>query len=108
MYKKKLFIFTFFILANCSIPNTSFLGPIYTGAKTGNVFQTSLSYSSGKFLNKIKTEHTVDKNKKDMTFIKKNPILPNIPYVVIDPVILVAYKVNIVEISEVLEPEPLP
>ncbi len=39
---------------------------------------------------------------------KTNPILPDIPYVNEDPIILISYKVDIIEFSEILEPEPLP
>tara|TARA_Y100001958_G_C21196329_1_gene523614 strand:+ start:422 stop:739 length:318 start_codon:yes stop_codon:yes gene_type:complete len=105
MIKKSLYFCCLLLLANCSIPNTAFLGPVYTGAKTGNVLQTSLSYSSGKILNQIRSEELIDKKK---IFIKNNPIFPDAPYSDKDPVILLAYKVKIVEISDVFEPEPLP
>ena len=54
MFKKKFYLVYFFLLTNCSIPNTAFLGPIYTGAKTGSVYQASLSYGSNKLVNQIK------------------------------------------------------
>ena len=44
----------FFLIVNCAIPNSAFLGPVYTGVKTGSVYQTSLSYSSSKIFQKIK------------------------------------------------------
>ena len=52
---KKLFIFGIFIcLANCSAPGSALFGPTFTGVKTGSVYQTSVSYGSGKVMNTIK------------------------------------------------------
>ena len=39
---------------------------------------------------------------------KKNTILPDIPYVEKDPIIIANYKVILITFSEILEPEPLP
>ena len=41
-------------------------------------------------------------------FIKKNTILPDIPYVEKDPIIIAKYKVSLITFSEIIEPEPLP
>jgi len=73
---------------------TAFLGPVYTGAKTGSVYQSSLSLGSGKIINQLKS---IEKIKRI-----------NEPFVENDPKILLAYKVDIIEFSEILEPEPLP
>ena len=52
---KKLFIFGIFIcLANCSAPTSALFGPTFTGVKTGSVYQTSVSYGSGKVMNVVK------------------------------------------------------
>ena len=52
---KKFLIFGFLIcLANCSAPGSAFFGPTFTGVKTGSVYQTSVSYGSGKIMNTIK------------------------------------------------------
>ena len=97
---KKIFYFSIFLLlVNCTGLNTAFLGPIYTGAKTGSYVQSTLSYSSGKIIRTI-TDKTIF-NKSDQT-----PSLQT--YNEKDPVILLAYAVDNVEISEVFEPEPLP
>ena len=48
MIKKFLIIFLLLFLHNCSAPGSAFLGPTFTGVKTGSVYQTSLSYTSGK------------------------------------------------------------
>ena len=42
------------LLTNCGITGSTFLGPTYTGIKTGSVYQTSLSYSSGKLMKQIR------------------------------------------------------
>ena len=105
MFKKKFYLIYFFLLSNCSIPNSAFLGPIYTGAKTGSVYQASLSYGSNKLVNQIKVK---DQEIFKVKSKKKNPILPDIPFVDEDPIILMAYKVHDIKISDVIEPEPLP
>ncbi len=89
------------------MPSSAFLGPVYTGIKTGSVYQTSLSYSSSKIISKIDLEKSVDKFNTKENF-NKNPILPDIPHTENNPKILLSYKVNNVEISEIIEPEPLP
>ena len=77
---------------------TAFLGPVYTGAKTGSIYQSSLSFSSGKAINHIR-------NKK---IIKNIGINNNNSYENADPVIIIAYKVDDIQFSDVVEPEPLP
>ena len=84
---------------NCAGLNTAFLGPIYTGATTGSYAQSTLSFSSGKIIRDIKDKTIL--NKSDQTTSLKN-------YNEKDPVILLAYAVDNVKISEVFEPEPLP
>ena len=104
---KKIFILLCFVLvSNCSLPNSAFLGPVFTGVKTGNIYQTSLSFGSGKIINDIKFKNSLN-NFSDKKIIN-NPALPDIPFVEIDPVIQFAYKIDYVEISDVNEPEPLP
>ena len=52
---KKLFIFGILIfLTNCSAPGSALFGPTFTGVKTGSVYQTSVSYGSGRVVNTIK------------------------------------------------------
>ena len=107
MIKNFFYLFCFFLISNCSIPNTAFFGPVYTGVKTGSVYQASLSYSSGKIINNLGLQNSLYQSDKYKKF-SKNPILPDIPFVDEDPKILLTYKVNLVEISSVMEPEPLP
>ena len=97
MKKNFLFLFTFFILNNCTLSGTALLGPVYTGVTTGSAYQTSISYGTGKFLKKIKEE-------KDVKEISQENISNQQP----DNKIIATLIVDKVVISEVLEPEPLP
>ena len=100
MKRKYIFILTLFFLSNCAAPSSvSLLGPIFTASKTGNLYQSSLSFGSSKILNDFKS---------DKIYINQNPSLPDIPYVNKNPKILIAYYVDKIEITEVNEPEPLP
>ena len=99
MFKRIFYLFLLFILTNCSAPGTAFLGPIFTGAKTGSVYQASLSYSTGKILNEVKQGEM---------FFKPEPKKINTNFINKDPVILLSYAVDNIEISDVIEPEPLP
>ena len=103
---KKIFIFSIFLLSSCAPPGTALIGPIFTGAKTGSIYQTSLSYSTSYGTNRIIEKVKFKDNSKVIN--KKNLILPDIPYSDKDPIILLSYKVNKIDISEVYEPEPLP
>ena len=52
---KKIFIFISLLsLSNCVSSPNALLGPIFTGAKTGSVYQASLSYGSNKIISKIR------------------------------------------------------
>ena len=106
MFKKFFLVFVLFLLNNCVNPGSVLLGPVFTAAKTGSIYQASLSYSTGKIMNEINSH----KNKEDNDYIyqKKNTILPDIPYVEKDPIIITNYKVSLITFSEIIEPEPLP
>ena len=99
MKKIYLSLFLLLILNQCTTPGSALLSPVFTGAKTGSVYQASLSYGS----NKLASQLTLQKKNKGL---KKK--LSKIPYIDEDPKILLAYAVESVEYSEVLEPEPLP
>ena len=43
-------------MSNCVSNPTAFLGPIFTGAKTGSVYQTSLSYGDNQIIGKIRDQ----------------------------------------------------
>ena len=106
----KILIFIFLIfLSNCSAPGSALLGPIFTGAKTGSVAQASLSYSSNILMDELKLKDAIKKvNKINKDFSKNNSTLPNPIYTDKDPIILIAYKIDKVNISDIIDPEPLP
>ena len=104
--KKKFIIISLMLLTNCSAPGTALLGPIFTGAKTGSVYQASLSYGSNRIIDEFRARENL-KAFNNQNF-NKNKILPDIPYIDKDPIIILSYKVNKIEISDVFEPEPLP
>ena len=102
MLKKILFISCLLLLSNCSAPGTALLGPAFTGAKTGSIYQTSLSFSTGRIINEI-TDFTLDtvlETKEKVLTAKKN--------IESMPGILKTYAVSKIKVSEVMEPEPLP
>ena len=71
MNSKKIITGLFFIcLLNGCIQTSAILGPVYTLANTGNVFQAGLSYGSGKAVQKI-TGKTSTENFKSL-LDKKN------------------------------------
>ena len=54
MFKKILTLCFLFLLTNCTTPTSAFLGPIFTGAKTGSIYQASLSYGSNKIIRDLR------------------------------------------------------
>ena len=109
MLKKFLVTFLFLLLSNCSAPGTALLGPIFTGAKTGSVYQASLSYSSGKIMNELKQKKNLNEVKP--VLINKSDSIKSLKvFDIVDekPATLIAYKIDKIKISEVFEPEPLP
>ena len=54
MFKKILILSLLFLLTNCTTPTSAFLGPIFTGAKTGSIYQASLSCSSNKIIRNLR------------------------------------------------------
>ena len=106
LMKKKFIIISLILLTSCSAPGTALLGPIFTGAKTGSVYQASLSYGSNRIIDEFRTKENL-KTFNNQSF-NKNKILPDIPYIDKDPIIILSYKINKIEISDVFEPEPLP
>jgi len=106
MIKNFYLLSLFFLVINCSTnPGTAFLGPIITGAKSGSIYKTSLSYGSNKTLERIKTQLRVSKENFSQ---KKTTLIKKIQDDLEKPSILLTLKIKNIEISEVLEPEPLP
>ena len=66
MILKKLTLGIFFLtLLNGCAQSTAFLGPVYTLGSTGNIFQTGLSYGSGKVVTSL-TGRTTEENIKNL------------------------------------------
>ena len=101
MFKKILIFSCLLFLTNCATPSSAFLGPIFTGAKTGSVYQASLSYGSNRIINKMREV-------KQNNFQEINSLTSDLSTNDRNPLVLIAYKVSKIEISEVKEPEPLP
>ncbi len=99
---KNLFILAFILLlSNCTTPTSAFLGPIFTGAKTGSVYQASLSYGGNRIIDKMRI---ISQN----NFQEINPLTSDLSTNDRNLPVLIAYKISKIEISEVKEPEPLP
>ena len=106
MIKNFLLLSLFFLIINCTTnPGTAFLGPVITGVKSGSIYQTSLSYGSNKAIENIKTELRV---RKENFSKKKTNLLKKIQDDLEKSSILLALKIESIEVSEVVEPEPLP
>ncbi len=103
MFKYFLIIFYLLCLNNCTTPGTALLGPAFTGATTKSLAQASVSFGTNQIVRKI--HQTSIKGKKEV-----NKIVKKIENFSIKPISknFLTYKVAKVEISEVLEPEPLP
>jgi len=76
MIKRSFVFICFFLLSNCAGTGSAFLGPVFTGAKTGSIYQASLSYTSNQIINGLK-ENEIFKNSElilsDKPYIKKTP-----------------------------------
>ena len=101
MFKNLFILACILFLSNCTTPTSALLGPIFTGAKTGSVYQASLSYGSNRIIDKMRE---VKKN----SFQEINSLTSDLSTNDRNPLVLIAYKVSKIEISEVKEPEPLP
>ena len=91
MLRNLIIILALLLLNNCATSGSALLGPIFTGAKTGSIYQASISYSTGKLMNElVPTEIFYQKSEQQ------------------DPIIISSYKVDNISFSEVIEEEPLP
>tara|TARA_B100001057_G_C22637181_1_gene866723 strand:- start:248 stop:562 length:315 start_codon:yes stop_codon:yes gene_type:complete len=98
---KSFLLLSFFFLTNCVNTTTAVISPIITGAKTGSLYQASLSYSTNKIINNIKEK----KYNKEITDNEKTlKVSENFK----KPQILVSIPLDNVVISELFDPEPLP
>ena len=101
MFKNLFILSCILLLTNCTTPSSAFLGPIFTGAKTGSVYQASLSYGSNRIIDKMREV-------KHNNFQEMNSLTSDLSTNDRNPLVLIAHKVSKIEISEVKEPEPLP
>ena len=101
MFKNLFILACILLLTNCATPTSAFLGPVFTGAKTGSVYQASLSYGSNRIIDKMRKV-------KQNNFQEMNSVTSDLSTNDRNPIVLIAYKVSKIEISEVKEPEPLP
>ena len=103
MNRKLILVILLLFLNNCATPGSALLGPIITGAKTGSIYQASISYSSGRLINELVSSEISSKKKG----IDLNKILPE-KNEMQNPIIISSYKVIEITFSEVMEEEPLP
>ncbi len=103
MNRKLILVILLLFLNNCATPGSALLGPIITGAKTGSIYQASISYSSGRIINELVSSEISSKKKG----IDLNKILPE-ENEMQNPIIISSYKVIEITFSEVMEEEPLP
>ena len=103
MNRKLILVILLLFLNNCATPGSALLGPIITGAKTGSIYQASISYSSGRVINELVSSEISSKKKG----VDLNKILPE-KNEMQNPIIISSYKVIEITFSEVMEEEPLP
>ena len=53
MFRNLIIILALLLLNNCATSGSALLGPIFTGAKTGSIYQASISYSTGRLMNEL-------------------------------------------------------
>jgi len=102
MIKKLFFISSLLILTNCTAPGTVLLGPAFTGAKTGSIYQASLSFGTGRIMSEISDININSFFEKQIKEFNNNFKVEAFPR------ILDTYALKEIEVSEVIEPEPLP
>ena len=91
MFRNLIIILSLLLLNNCATSGSALLGPIFTGAKTGSIYQASVSYSTGKLMNELVPTEIFYQKKEQQ-----------------DPIIISSYKVENISFSDIIEEEPLP
>ena len=91
MSRNLIIILALLLLNNCATSGSALLGPIFTGAKTGSIYQASISYSTGRLMNELIPSEIFNQKKEQQ-----------------DPIIISSYKVENISFSDVIEEEPLP
>ena len=107
MFKKFILISFLICLTNCSPPGTAFLGPTFTGVKTGSVYQTTLSYGSGKAMKVVRNSLNPDISQFNELFLSERIKIAKSPKNLVDP-IFSTLKTHKIEISDTVIEEPLP
>ena len=102
MSRNLIIILALLLLNNCATSGSALLGPIFTGAKTGSIYQASLSYGSNKIFHDFKKSN----NRKNNEISKSIPVLESA--IIEMPKILSTFTIAKVEYSDLIEPEPLP
>ena len=69
MFKNLITITVLIFLTNCAAPGSTFLGPVFTGATTKSLAQTSLSYGTNHVVRKIR--EASKKSRKETKDIEK-------------------------------------
>ena len=54
MFKKILLLSCLLLLTNCVTSTSALLGPVFTGATTGSIYQASLSYGSNRIISELR------------------------------------------------------
>ena len=108
MYKKLLYFFCLTLLSNCTTSGAAFLGPVFTGARTGSIYQSTLSLSSSKVISHLKSNKITINFPKKFNFQNDSHIVKKNEFTEQNSTITLAYKIDKIEFSDVLEPEPLP
>ena len=105
---KNFIILSLLLLANCAAPGSAFLGPTFTGVKTGSAYQASMSYGTGKVINIVKSSAQQEIARLQKLSLADEEQLNPIK----DPVMQISRLMPVttysVKFSEVEEPEPLP
>ena len=55
-------------------------------------------------MKQIRSKKIIEQSQIEKMLLKKKTVVPNVPFSKKDPVILLAYKVDNIEISDVIEP----
>ncbi len=99
MFKRFIFALALILLNSCAPTGSAFLGPIFTGAKTGSIFQASVSYGTGRIMNElVPINNSLQLNYPSNKLFKSKK----------EPVIIAHYEIDVINFSEIDEPEPLP
>ena len=99
--KKILLLSCLLLLTNCATPTSALLGPIFTGAKTGSIYQASLSYSSNKIIRELRN---IEKKKTLIGSELKDFYISTFDG---NLTLINAYETAKVEFSNVLKKKPL-